>query len=67
MIGCYKFRMVVQSLVSSLEKKVDEEGKKYEESNKLAMEAEIKIIKLKTDMQRLNYIYIFTTCHLSDN
>ncbi|XP_047945089.1 myosin-8-like [Salvia hispanica] len=43
----------LKSLVSSLEKKVDEEGKKYEESNKLAMEAEIKIIKLKTDMQRL--------------
>ncbi|KAL1548316.1 myosin-8-like [Salvia divinorum] len=43
----------LKSLVSSLEKKVDEEEKKYEESNKLAMESEIKIIKLKTDMQRL--------------
>ncbi|KAI3469890.1 hypothetical protein Pfo_026553 [Paulownia fortunei] len=47
-------------LVSSLEKKIDETEKKYEETNKLsedrlkqALEAELKIIQLKTEMQRL--------------
>ncbi|KAK6145891.1 hypothetical protein DH2020_019760 [Rehmannia glutinosa] len=47
-------------LVSSLEKKIDETEKKYEETNKLsedrlkqALEAESKIIQLKTAMQRL--------------
>ncbi|KAL3828327.1 hypothetical protein ACJIZ3_017129 [Penstemon smallii] len=47
-------------LVSSLEQRVDETEKKYEETNKLseerlkqALEAESKIIQLKTAMQRL--------------
>lgn len=47
-------------LVSSLEKKIDETEKKYEETNKVseerlkqALEAESKIILLKTTMQRL--------------
>ncbi|PIN14470.1 Myosin class V heavy chain [Handroanthus impetiginosus] len=47
-------------LVSSLEKKIDETEKKYEETSKLsedrlkqALEAESKIIQLKTEMQRL--------------
>ncbi|KAA8527842.1 hypothetical protein F0562_035289 [Nyssa sinensis] len=50
----------LKALVSSLEKKIDETEKKYEETNKLseerlkqALEAESKIIQLKTDMQRL--------------
>ncbi|KAI3459593.1 hypothetical protein Pfo_016256 [Paulownia fortunei] len=47
-------------LVNSLEKKIDETEKKYEDTNKLsedrlkqALEAESKIIQLKTAMQRL--------------
>ncbi|KAK9292270.1 hypothetical protein L1049_020234 [Liquidambar formosana] len=47
-------------LVSSLEQKIDETEKKYEETNKIseerlkqALEAESKIIQLKTAMQRL--------------
>ncbi|KAK4406028.1 Myosin-8 [Sesamum angolense] len=47
-------------LVNSLEKRIDETEKKYEETNKLseerlkqALEAESKIILLKTEMQRL--------------
>ncbi|KAL0368539.1 UNVERIFIED_CONTAM: Myosin-8 [Sesamum calycinum] len=54
-----KLKIVVQSLVSSLEKKIDETEKKYEETNKLsedrlkqALEAETKI-QLKTTVQRL--------------
>ncbi|KAL3812395.1 hypothetical protein ACJIZ3_013663 [Penstemon smallii] len=50
----------LKSLVSSLEKKIDESEKKYEETSKLsedrlkqALEAESKIIQLKTAMQRL--------------
>ncbi|KAL1545296.1 myosin-6-like [Salvia divinorum] len=43
----------LKSLVSSLQKKVDEGEKKYEESNKQVMEAETNIIKMKKDMQRL--------------
>ncbi|KAI8554941.1 hypothetical protein RHMOL_Rhmol05G0135000 [Rhododendron molle] len=50
----------LKALVSSLEKKIDETENKYEETNKLneerlkqALEAETKIIQLKTDMQRL--------------
>lgn len=50
---------ITQALVSSLEKKIDETEKKYEETNKLseerlkqALEAESKIIQLKTNMQR---------------
>ncbi|XP_059632269.1 myosin-8-like [Cornus florida] len=50
----------LKALVSSLEKKIDETEKKYEETNKLseerlkqALDAETKIIQLKTDMQRL--------------
>lgn len=48
-------------MVSSLEKKIGEAERKYEETNKLseerlkqAMEAESKIVQLKTTMQRLN-------------
>lgn len=50
----------LKTLVSSLEQKIDETEKKYEETNKLsevrlkqAMEAETKIVQLKTAMQRL--------------
>ncbi|XP_062079405.1 myosin-6-like isoform X2 [Humulus lupulus] len=50
----------LKALVSSLEKKIDETEKKYEESNKIseerlkqALDAESKIIHLKTVMQRL--------------
>lgn len=48
-------------MVSSLENKIGETERKYEETNKLseerlkqAMEAESKIVQLKTTMQRLN-------------
>ncbi|KAL4385967.1 hypothetical protein GQ457_09G018780 [Hibiscus cannabinus] len=43
----------VPALVSSLEQTIDETKNKYEESSKQAMEAESKIIELKTTMQRL--------------
>ncbi|KAA8550677.1 hypothetical protein F0562_002361 [Nyssa sinensis] len=50
----------LKAMVSSLEKKIDETEKKYEETNKLseerlkqALEAESKIVQLKTVMQRL--------------
>ncbi|CAA3019655.1 myosin-6 isoform X1 [Olea europaea subsp. europaea] len=50
----------LKALVSSLEKRIDETEKKYKETSKLsedrlrqALEAESKIIQLKTDMQRL--------------
>ncbi|KAK8980527.1 hypothetical protein V6N11_081992 [Hibiscus sabdariffa] len=43
----------LKAQVSSLEKKIDETEKKYEESSKQAMEAESRIIVLKTAMQRL--------------
>ncbi|XP_043719718.1 myosin-6 isoform X1 [Telopea speciosissima] len=50
----------LKALVSTLEKKIDETEKKYEETNKLseerlkqALDAESKIINLKTAMQRL--------------
>ncbi|KAK2993355.1 hypothetical protein RJ640_007622, partial [Escallonia rubra] len=50
----------LKALVGSLEKKIDETEKKYEETNKLseerlkqALEAESKIIQLKTAMQML--------------
>lgn len=50
----------LKAMVSSLEKKIDETEKKYEEANKIseerlkqALEAESKIIQLKTAMQRL--------------
>ncbi|XVF29233.1 hypothetical protein REPUB_Repub15cG0103400 [Reevesia pubescens] len=50
----------LKALVSSLEQKIDETERKYEETNKLseerlkqALEAESKIIELKTSMQRL--------------
>lgn len=49
----------LQALVDSLEKKIDETEKKFEETSRLseerfkqATEAESKIIKLKTAMQR---------------
>lgn len=44
--------MSLQALVSSLELKIEETEKKYEETSKHAMEAESKIIELKTAMQR---------------
>ncbi|KAF6168634.1 hypothetical protein GIB67_005246 [Kingdonia uniflora] len=51
----------LKALVSSLEKKIDETEQKYEETSKLseerlklALDAESKIIQLKTDMQRLD-------------
>ncbi|KAF5194608.1 Myosin [Thalictrum thalictroides] len=51
----------LKALVGSLEKKIDETERKYEETNKLseerlkqALDAESKIIQLKTDMQRLD-------------
>nr|XP_027093883.1 myosin-6-like isoform X1 [Coffea arabica] len=54
------FSFKSQALVSSLEKKIDDTEKKYEETNKLseerlkqAMDAESKIVHLKTAMQRL--------------
>ncbi|KAL3517759.1 hypothetical protein ACH5RR_020348 [Cinchona calisaya] len=50
----------LKALVSSLEKKIDETEKKYEETNKLSeerlkqtMDAETKIVQLKTAMQSL--------------
>ncbi|XP_028794808.1 myosin-6 isoform X2 [Neltuma alba] len=50
----------LKTLVSSLEKKIDETEKRFEEANKIseertkqALEAESKIIQLKTAMQRL--------------
>lgn len=49
----------MQAMVSSLEKKIDETEKKYEEASKIseerlkqALDAESKIIQLKTAMQR---------------
>lgn len=52
-------------MVSSLEKKIVETESKYEETNMLseerlkqALEAETKIIQLKTDMQRLPATYL---------
>lgn len=54
------FTVVVQALVSSLETKIVETEKKYEETNKLseerlrqAMDAESMIVKLKTSMHKL--------------
>ncbi|KAK9082960.1 hypothetical protein Scep_029431 [Stephania cephalantha] len=51
----------LKTMVNSLEKKIDETERKYEETNKLseerlkqALEAESKIIELKTAMQRLD-------------
>ncbi|KAF3436048.1 hypothetical protein FNV43_RR23140 [Rhamnella rubrinervis] len=50
----------LKAMVSSLEKKIDDTEKKYEEANKIseerlkqALDAESKIIQLKTAMQRL--------------
>ncbi|KAL0305152.1 UNVERIFIED_CONTAM: Myosin-6, partial [Sesamum angustifolium] len=58
---CYSILLcIVAGLVSSLETKIDETEKRYEETNKLseerlkqAMEAESMIVKLKTNMHRL--------------
>ena len=51
-------------MVNSLEKKIDETEKKFEETSKLseerlkqALDAESKIIELKTAMQRSFYVY----------
>lgn len=51
-------------MVCSLEKKIGEAEKKFEETNKLseqrlrqAMEAESKIVQLKTAMQRLSNFF----------
>ena len=56
----------LQALVCSLEKKVDETERRYEETKnvseerlKQALEAESKIIQLKTDMQRLHQLIYF--------
>ncbi|XP_019424641.1 PREDICTED: myosin-6-like [Lupinus angustifolius] len=50
----------LKNMLSSMEKKIDETEKKYEEANKIgeerlkqALEAESKVIQLKTAMQRL--------------
>jgi len=59
-------------LVSSLEKKIDETEKKYEEANRVseerlkqASDAETKIIQLKSAMQRLLPLAIsFLSFHL---
>lgn len=52
----------MQGLVNSLENKIDDTEKKYEETKRIseerlkqALEAESKIMKMKTDMQRLFY------------
>lgn len=54
----------VQALVSTLENKIDETERKFEESNRLseerlkqATEAESKIIELKTAMQRFYQLF----------
>lgn len=54
--------MIFQALVNSLEKKIDENEKNYDELNKLSQErlqqalaAESKIIELKTANQRSNF------------
>lgn len=59
------FTVVVQALVSSLETKIVETEKKYEETNKLseerlrqAMEAESMIVKLKTSMHKLVFYLV---------
>lgn len=53
----------MQTLVSSLEQKIDETEKRYEEANKIseerlkqALDAESKIIHLKTAMQRFRFV-----------
>jgi len=53
-------------MVSSLEKRIDETEKKYEETSKLseehlkqALDAESKIIELKTAMQRFPQWFVF--------
>lgn len=60
----------LQAMVNSLEKKIDETEKRFEESSKIseerlkqALDAENKIIELKTAMQRsLCVYYIFPSC-----
>lgn len=54
---------MLQALVSSLEKRIDETEKKYEETSRIseerlkqALDAESKIIELKTSMQKLVHI-----------
>ncbi|PKI76828.1 hypothetical protein CRG98_002814 [Punica granatum] len=49
----------LKALVNSLEKKIDDTEKKYEETRKIseerlkqAMDAESKLVQMKTDMQR---------------
>ncbi|CAJ2678864.1 unnamed protein product [Trifolium pratense] len=51
--------VIQETLVTSLEKKIDETEKRYVEANKLgeeslkqALDAELKIIQLKTSMRR---------------
>ncbi|KAG5055444.1 hypothetical protein JHK85_007954 [Glycine max] len=55
----------LKNMVSSLEKKIDETEKRYEEANKVgeerlkqALDAESKVIQLKTAMQRLEEKFI---------
>lgn len=56
----FKLEIVFQVFVSSLEQKIDETEKKYEETNKIsedrfnqALEAESKITDMRIAMQRL--------------
>lgn len=50
--------MSLQALVTSLEKKIEETNKLSEERLKQASEAEMKIIELKTAMQRFYPYFI---------
>lgn len=56
---------MLQTMVSSLEMKIDETEKKFEETNKLSeerlrqvMEAESKIVNLKSAMQRSSNFFV---------
>lgn len=58
--------ILLQDLVSSLEKKIDETEKKYEEASRLCeerlnqgLDAETKLIELKTSMQRFGDLRSF--------
>lgn len=59
--------IVSQAMVTSLEKKIGDTEKKYEEANKIseerlkqALDAESKIIQLKTAMQRSSWLRFFS-------
>lgn len=53
MFGIFFFHM--QSMVSSLEQKIDETEKKFKEKVKQALEAEDKIVNLKTAMHKYSF------------